>query len=200
MITDLQPRKSSTTWVLSSSSNHVKSLQKRNARHVLNIGHRESCAASADKAYCRQKIEQIQTLLTPQTCMRTDLESDLRLGYVHLNRPSSTSHCSTQNSTSPQDSGSHSYSLNKKQRRMTKEKCHLLSIPYFIIRKGAFRGAKNGKFEEQYDQYKAVDYLRKADGNWVERTKMQILINSHWKTGPARLPEENEQGTRTTGS
>ena len=24
--------------------------------------------------------------------MRTDLESDLRLGYVHLNRPSSTSH------------------------------------------------------------------------------------------------------------
>ena len=32
--------------------------------------------------------------------MRTDLGSDLRLGYVHLNRPSSTSHCSTQNSTS----------------------------------------------------------------------------------------------------
>ena len=28
-----------------------------------------------------------------QTCMRTDLESDLRLGYVHLNRPSSTCHC-----------------------------------------------------------------------------------------------------------
>ena len=36
---------------------------------------------------------QIQTLSTPQTCMRTDLESDLRLGYVHLNRPSSTSQC-----------------------------------------------------------------------------------------------------------
>ena len=32
-------------------------------------------------------------LLTPQTCMRSDFERDLRLGYVHLNRPSSTSHC-----------------------------------------------------------------------------------------------------------
>ena len=36
---------------------------------------------------------QVHTLLTPQTCMRTDLESDLRLGYAHLNRPSSTNLC-----------------------------------------------------------------------------------------------------------
>ena len=35
-------RWSSTTWVVSSSSNHVKSVQKSNASHVLNIGQRES--------------------------------------------------------------------------------------------------------------------------------------------------------------
>ena len=48
-------------------------------------------------------------MFTPQTRMRTDLESDLRLGKVHLNRPSSTNHCPTQNSSSAQDTGSHSY-------------------------------------------------------------------------------------------
>ena len=35
--------------------------------------------------------------------MRIDLESDLGLGCVHLNRLSSTSHCSTRNSTGAQD-------------------------------------------------------------------------------------------------
>ena len=46
---------------------------------------------------------QIHTLLTPQTCMRTDLESDLRLGYVQLTRPSFTMHSSTRNCTRAQD-------------------------------------------------------------------------------------------------
>ena len=54
----------------------------------------------------------IHTLLTPQTCMRTDLESDLKHGHVHLNRPTSTSCCSTQNSTSAQNTSSHSYLFN----------------------------------------------------------------------------------------
>ena len=36
-----------------------------------------------------------------------DLESSLRLGHVHLNRLSSTSHCSTQNSTNAGHSDSH---------------------------------------------------------------------------------------------
>ena len=40
---------------MSNTSNHVKSLQKRNARHVLNIDQMESRVASADNACCRQK-------------------------------------------------------------------------------------------------------------------------------------------------
>ena len=53
----------------------------------------------------RHRHVQIRTL-TPQTCKRTDLESDLmKLGYVHLNRPSSTRQ-STRNSTSTHDTGS----------------------------------------------------------------------------------------------
>ena len=49
------PRKSSTTWAVSSSSNYVKSLPRRNARPVLSIGQREFCIASADNAHCRLK-------------------------------------------------------------------------------------------------------------------------------------------------
>ena len=41
--------------------------------------------------FCSSLFAQIQTLLTPQTCIRTDLESDQR--PCAPNRPSSTSHC-----------------------------------------------------------------------------------------------------------
>ena len=44
-------RTSSTTWVMSSSSNYMKSLPKRNARLALNIGQMESCIAYADNAF-----------------------------------------------------------------------------------------------------------------------------------------------------
>ena len=40
---------------MSTSANNVKSLQKRNARPVLNTGQMEFCIASADNAYCPQK-------------------------------------------------------------------------------------------------------------------------------------------------
>ena len=50
------PRKSCTTWVMSSTSNYVKSLRRHNARHVLNIDHMELCIVHADIVYYPQNI------------------------------------------------------------------------------------------------------------------------------------------------
>ena len=110
----------------------------------------------------------------------------------------------------------------EKQGMMTKEKFDWLSVPYFLIKEGASRGARHGKSEEQYDHHhQAVQCLRKVKKNQFgsihERHPKQdsyreshmvigdeksadTWINSHWKTGSTRLPEESAKDTRTTGS
>ena len=66
LITDLQKtdtfnpfskesKKTIPTWVMSSSENYVKSLQKRNVCLGLDIGLREPCIATADNACCCQR-------------------------------------------------------------------------------------------------------------------------------------------------
>ena len=82
----------------------------------------------------------------------------------------------------------------EKQGRMTKEKFDLLSIPYFSIKKGASRGARHGKSEEQCAYHQAVQCLRKVKknhfGSVLERVQTSRLLsrianadtwtNSYW--------------------
>ena len=73
----------------------------------------------------------------------------------------------------------------EKQKRMTKEKFDLLSIPCFIsvvpkIKMGASRGAKHGESQEQCDHFKAVESLRNAKkkgfSTILERLQCKVLI------------------------
>ena len=111
----------------------------------------------------------------------------------------------------------------QKEKHMTKEKFDLLSIHHHIKQMRTSRGANRGKSQEQCDRFNANEAIRHArkkgylsildrvfkgrlvsqltDGNWVNGRKCIFLAQlALEKTDRTRLPEENVQDSRITGS
>ena len=52
--------------------------------------------------------------------------------------------------------------LTEHTRRLTKEKFDAMYMPYFVIKKGSFRGARHGMTDDQREYHQARTCLRKA--------------------------------------
>ena len=59
-------------------------------------------------------------------------------------------------------SADNAYFRQKSKKRMMKEQFNALSIPCYVIKRGQSRGAKRGKSQDQWDHFKAREFLRHA--------------------------------------